>query len=301
MRRSGARAARAAAVVVALAVAVTLAACGDDGGGGGGDGETTAEGSAAAYLAEADRICAAFRPAPTAESADPRDIVPALERDLAGREAIAARIEGLDPPGEIAPRVASFLDANQAYLDASRREIEVARAGDLTAFQDEDVVVSQATARRIRAAAEAGFRRCGQPARGRPIVAAAFLPAELTARADGVCRRATDLIVRTKPTTRNVPDIVATYRVTAPAHRRAARRLAKLQVPPAARATWREFLDAFEGRAAISEDVAEAGGDIANTDFERILERDPALYDREHDAARRLGLTVCGQSSAIGG
>ena len=295
MRSTHAGAAWASVLAALLGLAIT--ACGDDGGDAA---RTSPEGSPAAYLQQADAICARFRPAPSAESTDPRDLVPVLARDLAGREAVAARLERLDPPGPIAARAAAFLAANRAFVDATRAEVAVARRGDLAAFQDQDVTVSQANAIRARAAAEAGYRRCGQPARGRPVDAAGFLPRDLAARADAICRRATNLVVRTKPASSNVPDVVATYTVTAPAHRQAVTRLARLQVPAAMRARWDDFGDVFERRAAISEELAAAGSDVANTDFERIARRDAPLYEREHDLSRRLGLTICGQSSPVG-
>jgi hypothetical protein len=187
-------------------------------------------------------------------------------------------------------KVDAFLAANRTYLAALARP----------ASQEQDVVVSQAGARRGRLAAEVGYKRCGQPFGGTPVTAAGFLPAGVAARADAACKRATDVAVATQPKGSAPADIAASYDVIAPPARAAYRRLAALSVPSRNRGAWSAFLDMFDRRVTSIEEIRALGDRTTSDDFRRIAKRDTGVFEREVALTRQLGLSVCGQSTSLG-
>jgi hypothetical protein len=262
--------------------ALALAACGGDSGDGG-----PTRGS---YIAEADRACAGFRPAFTKLSEDIRESAPLMRKDLVARRRVYREVSRLEAPSALRPKVDEFLAASRVFLDRLDEQARLAAAGDYQVYQEQDASVGQAGARRGRLAAEVGYKRCGQPLGGPALTPAGFLPVAVGARADAGCKRATDVAVATRPSGTKPSDIVATYTTVAPASRSAYRQLAAIDVPAANRKDWDAFLDVFDRRVTAIETIRDGGKATS----------EPGLFDREVALTRRLGLTVCGQSTSLG-
>jgi hypothetical protein len=275
-----------------LGAALTLAACGGDAG--------DSAPSPAAYVADADKLCAGFTPKFTKQSEDIRADAPALRQDVAGRRRIYREVRALHPPDALKAKVDAFLAASDAYLATLDEQAGIAAAGDFGAFQEQEARVAQAGARRQRLAAEVGYKRCGQAVAGPALTPAGFLPARVAARADAACKRATDVTIATKPKTTKAADVAATYTTVAPAARTAYRALAKIQVPAANRDDWQAFLDVFDRRVTAIEAIAARADGITAAEYDRLAANDPGAYDREASLTRTLGLTVCGQSTSLG-
>jgi hypothetical protein len=268
------------------AAALTLAACG---GGSSGGGDTL---SASAYITSADKVCAGFRPASDGRrSNDIRKDAPALRKDVAGRRKVYDQVQELDPPGRLEASASAFLATTVIWLARLSDQAAAAARGDDIGYQESDVAASQAGAKRARIAAEIGFRRCGQIVGGaNPLTPAGFVPAPVAARADAACKQATAVVVATKPKSLEPGDVAVTAKTNAPAARAAYLKVSKIEVPPANRAKWDAFLQVFDERVKDVEAVA-AG---------RPPAKKTGLYAREAELTRRLGLTVCGQSTALG-
>ena len=278
----------------AAALAGAVSACGGD------DSDDSPRLSRSEYVRQADTVCTRVNPPQGKPTEKVQDQVPQLQQSIRYRKGRLAELEKLNPPEEIGSRVDAYLDANRKLIDLLEDQVIAARAGDLFKFQDIGLDQSLVQAQRNKTAAEIGFKECGQPTAGPPTTTADFADEELVSEADRACTDANEVIVSSKPEDTSPRNLAEAVEKTLPAQRKALETVKGLRPAEDDRKLWEEFVSVLEERTRNTERLVELGKAGDEKAYEKLSEEDAAAYAREQDLARRLGLEVCGQASALG-
>jgi hypothetical protein len=286
----------ASALTIAALLAVAVAACG--GGGGASSGTTSTGLSDAAFIAQADPICTLPPTAPQRQ--DP--IVQAKyirEKLVPFRRQVVAALRKLRPNQALKPKVDRYIAATDRVTDLYGQQAAALAKKDYVKVGDTDVLISQAQAQRNRAAAEVGFKHCGQPVKGPPVTPAGFESAAVLTPADAACKTATDAIVASKPKDFQPTTLAQKLQGTLPAQKQALATLDSLR-SKATKPAYAQFADLEDKRYQQALKILAAGQANRKAEFERLQREDARLYAQGEPTAQRLGFTVCGVSSAVG-
>ncbi|MDX6650726.1 MAG: hypothetical protein QOJ97_2677 [Solirubrobacteraceae bacterium] len=286
----------ASTLTIAVLLAVAVAACGS---GGGTTSDKKSSGlSDAAFIAQADPICTLPPTAPQAQ--DP--IVQAKyirEKLVPFRRQVVVALRKLQPNQALKPKVDRYIAATDRVTDLYGQQAAALAKKDYVKVGDTDVLISQAQAQRNRAAAEVGFKRCGQPTKGPRVTTAGFESAAVLTPADAACKTATDAILASKPKDFQPTTLAQTLQGTLPAQKRALATLDSLRAK-ATKPTYAQFADLEAKRYQQALKILDAGKANRKAEFERLQREDAQLYAQGEPLAQRLGFTVCGVSSALG-
>jgi hypothetical protein len=280
----------AALAAAALTLALGAAACG-------GDKKDSGLGTAD-YIAKADALC---KPSPQGpQTQDPKVSARFLrEKLIPFRKRTLANLRKLEPNSDIKPKVERYLSILEGTTVLIGQQADALAGGDRIKAGDLDVAISQAQARRNKAAAEVGYKRCGQPIQGPPVTAAGFESAAVLEPADAACKRATDAVLATKPKDFEPPTLAASVEQTLPEQKRALGVLQGLR-GQAKKPAYAQFVSIEEQRYAQALKIIAAGKANDQPRFDRLQAQDGELYNRGTPIALHLGFTVCGVSSPIG-
>ena len=279
-----------------MTLALVGAACGDDS-----KDDDAKSLSRAAYIEQADAICGRDDPPQIKQTPELQGQAPQIEKNIEYRERVLAELEKLSPPEEIREQAARYFGGNREVIQALQRQAAAAKKDDINEFQRADVDAALAAAGRGKAAAEIGFKDCGQPTEGPPVTPEDFTDPELIRRADDACREANEVIIANAP--ENPDDLRELGELNAenlPPQKEALEKVRALEPPAEDRESWEEFLSIFERRVGIVEKLAKTGRANDAKAFEKVAQEDQAAYKEENGVARRLGLEVCGQASPLG-
>ena len=255
--------------------------------------------SRAEYIKKADAICGRDKPPEVKPTPRIQDQAPQLEKLIEYREGVLDDLEDLEPPDEIEKPANTYIDAGRETNEFLRREVEAAKKGDLIEFQDIDVEASLASARRVRAAVETGFRVCGQPTDGPPNTVETFAHPKLR-QADQICQAANEDIVANKPKDQGLKSLGEANAENVAPQEQALKKIKALEVPKEDRKLWGQFLEVFEERVGNVKKLADAGRAGDQKAFDRTAQEDGRAYGKENELATKLGLLVCGQASPLG-
>ena len=280
----------AALAAIALTLSAGLAACGDD--------DEDSGLSTADYVAQADKLCT---PTPQAPQTQDLKAIARFQRQqlIPHRQRVLANLRKLKPNSDLKPKVEAFYAATERSIVLTRQQADALDKGDRIKSGDLDVAISQEGARRNKAAAYVGFRRCGQPTRGPRVTPAGFESPALVKQADAACKRATDTILATKPKDFEPPTLAATTASTLPAQRQALGVLQRLR-GQARKPAYARFLAIEAQRYAQAQKIVAAGRANNQALFDRLQMQDGELYNRGRPLALGLGMTICGVSSPVG-
>lgn len=281
--------------VAAVLLTLGAGACGDDG-------AAPREPDARNYLSRADAVCARQPPAPAPPRPDAALPVHARylrERLIPSRERALARLREVRPDAASAGAVARYVAAVQRTTRRYRRQAAAYARGDWLGARAADVAIGQGEAAALRAAAEAGFRRCGQPRTGSPVTPRDFESYAVRSRADAACRVATDSLLARPLRAFDPPALAGALAAVLPEQRRAIEVLRRLR-PRATRRAYARFLAVEERRYALLAPFVAAGRARRDGEFYALAERNDVLYREVEPVARRLGFAVCGVSSPEG-
>jgi hypothetical protein len=275
-------------------VAFGAGACGDD--------DAPREPDARDYVARADAVCA--RQAPPPVPPRPDAILPVHERYLRerlvpSRERALARLREVRPDAARAGEVARYVAAVERTTRQYRRQAAAYARDDWAEGRAADIAIGQGEAASLRAAAEVGFRRCGQPRTGPPVTPRDFEFHALRDRADAACRVATDSLLARPLRTLDPPALADALAAVLPEQRRAIEVLRRLR-RHATRPAYARFLAFEERRHALLAPFVAAGRARRDREFYALAERNDVLYLEGEPVARRLGFAVCGVSSPDG-
>jgi len=254
--------------------------------------------STSTYIARADRLC---KPSPAGpQTQDPKVSARFLrEKLIPFRKRTLANLRKLEPNADLKPRVERYLSTLEGVTVLIGRQADALDAGDRVEAGNLDVQISQGQAQRNKAAAEVGYKRCGQPISGPPVTKAGLESPAVLKAGDAACKRATDAILATKPKDFRPPTLAASVEKTLPEQKRALGVLQGLR-GQAKRPLYTQFVTVEEQRYAQIRKIVAAGKANDQTRFDQLQTQDGALYAKGQPMALRLGFTVCGVSSAVG-
>jgi hypothetical protein len=215
------------------------------------------------------------------------------------RRRTLANIRKLEPNEKLKPKVEAYLAASEKVTSLILAQAAALEKNDRIKAGDLDVAIAQAQAVRNRAAAEVGFKKCGQPLQGPRVTPAGFESREVVAQADAACREATDAILATQPKDFTPPTLAAGIETTLPAQKRALDVLRSLRTK-ATKPAYARFLRIEEQRFEKAQQLTRAGKANRAAEFGRLEAADGKLYEQGQPIALGLGFTICGVSSPIG-
>jgi hypothetical protein len=221
------------------------------------------------------------------------------ERLIPSRERALARLREVRPDTARADAVARYVAAVDRTTRQYRRQAAAYARGDWPEGRAAGVTIGQGEAESLRAAAEVGFRRCGQPRTGPPVTPRDFESHDVRSRADAACRVATDSLLARPLRAIDPPALAGALAAVLPEQRRAIEVLRRLR-GRATRAAYARFLAFEERRYALLAPFVAAGRARRDREFDALAERNDVLYREGEPVGRRLGFAVCGVSSPEG-
>jgi hypothetical protein len=277
-------------LLVALAAAA-LAACGSD----------STKLSAGEYISKADGICK--EEAKKAPRLGLRPSAKDAERLADHRARLRKKLDALDPPTALKPKVAQYDELTKQVIASYRRVATELRRGTSSTIQRLNLEVNQINIRRSKLATQIGYKRCGQPTAGPGATAVAPIGTDpaFIARADAACKQADyaqfALALQGGATLAQAGKALS---AVVPAARRAQKQLEALKPPAKDEQTYAAFLVALRRRIDLGVQRAAAAARNDRAAFVRLSVEAVRVADREQRPATQLGFEVCGRLGGLG-
>jgi hypothetical protein len=277
-------------ILLALAAAA-LAACGSD----------SKKLSAGEYISKADGICK--EEAKKAPRLGLRPSAKDAERLANHREQLRKKLDALDPPAALKPKVAQYDQLTQQVIAAYRRVAAELRRGSRSTIQRLNLDVNQVNIRRSKLASQIGYKRCGQPTAGPGATAVAPIGTDpaFIARADAACKQADYAQFALTPQGgANLAQAGKAVSAVLPAARRAQKQLEALKPPAKDGQTYAAFLAALGRRIDLGVQRAAAAARNDRGEFVRLSVEAVRVVEQEQRPATQLGFEVCGRLGQLG-
>jgi hypothetical protein len=272
--------------------AVVLAACGSSG-------DDSKRLTKTAYISQSDAACAATNKLPQPKPAqDAAGATANANSEAQIRQQLVGKLGALKPPKALESAANTYIDQTKQIIVLYRKQAK--DAPNYKLYIRDQFETDELAARREKTAYQVGYKVCGRP----PGVDGSKFDPALIKQADAICRSANEAALsNTSAKPFGIDDLAALakfYDASLPAAQATVAKLEALQPPPAAKANYATFAQAYAARIAITERQSKAAHANDKKAFMAATNDDGKQFQRESAAAANLGFEVCGNHNTNG-